>query len=160
MIGIHKKDSAQYDKGLFYGLTGLIYTQGLFMRTPKTLIRLEVAQTDLSRSIDTDPYFIFAMLWFILEAEGFKSVITVNPLYTDTRNNDRIRYNDNLIITKLLLQETTISHKFCKNIVFNTFNRHRLSEAILTNIKNIWFFEEIRTKQDPSYMSICSFSIL
>ena len=33
------------------------------------------------------------------------------------------------------------------------------SEAILTNIQNT-FFEEIRTKLDFSYISVCSLSIL
>ena len=33
------------------------------------------------------------------------------------------------------------------------------SEAILTNIQNM-FFEEIRIKQDFSYISVCSLSIL
>ena len=33
-------------------------------------------------------------------------------------------------------------------------------EAILTNIQNFFFCEEIRTKEDLSYISICSLSIL
>ena len=31
-------------------------------------------------------------------------VSTVNPLYTDTRYTDKIRYNDNLNVTKHLLK--------------------------------------------------------
>ena len=38
------------------------------------------------------------------------------PLYTDTRYNDKIRYNDNLTVI--------VSHKLCKNIVFNVLKKH------------------------------------
>ena len=41
---------------------------------------------------------------------------TVNPLYTDTRYNDKIRYNDNLNVTKIFAQEVTVNEKLCKNI--------------------------------------------
>ena len=44
---------------------------------------------------------------------------TDNPLYTDTRYNDNIHYNDNLPVKKPSL-EVAISNKLCKNIVFNT----------------------------------------
>ena len=41
-----------------------------------------------------------------------------NPLYTD------IQYNDNCHETFPL--EVTFSHKFCKNIAFNTLKKHVL----------------------------------
>ena len=49
---------------------------------------------------------------------------TDNPLYTDTRYNNNISYNDNLIVTKSsLAKEVTIRHKSCKNIVYNTLKK-------------------------------------
>ena len=33
------------------------------------------------------------------------SILTDNPLYTDTQYNDKIRYNDNLTVTKPLLKK-------------------------------------------------------
>ena len=65
-----------------------------------------------------------------------------NPLYTDTRYTDKIRYNDNLTVTKPSLKR----QQFVR------------IASILTNIQNM-FFEEIRTKQDLSYMSSCSLTI-
>ena len=47
-------------------------------------------------------------------------VTTVNPLYTDTRYNDKIRYTDNLTSTKTLSQEVTVDQNLCRNILFNT----------------------------------------
>ena len=41
---------------------------------------------------------------------------TVNPLYNDTRYNDKIHYNDNLNVTKPSLKELTVNEKLCKNI--------------------------------------------
>ena len=46
-----------------------------------------------------------------------------NPLYTDTRYNDKIRYNDNLTVTKPLLRWLQ-SLKLCKNFVFYTLKKH------------------------------------
>ena len=45
-------------------------------------------------------------------------VITVNSLYTDTRYNDTIHYNDNLNVTKKVAQDVTVNEKLCKNIAF------------------------------------------
>ena len=45
----------------------------------------------------------------------FKIRSTVNPLYNDTRYNDKIRYNDNLNVMKPSL-EVTVNEKLCKNI--------------------------------------------
>ena len=74
-----------------------------------------------------------------------KNVITstVNPLYTDIRHNDIIRYKRNLTGTKV-----TGGQKLCKKIEFNTsrsINFENLLEspqAILTNIQNICFIRK------------------
>ena len=42
---------------------------------------------------------------------------TVNPLYTDTRYNDKISYTDNLTIMETLSQEVTVNQKLCRNII-------------------------------------------
>ena len=49
---------------------------------------------------------------------------TDNPLYTNTRYSDKLRYDDNLTVTKSFAKEVTISHKLSKNIVFNTLKKH------------------------------------
>ena len=41
---------------------------------------------------------------------------TVNPLYTDTRYNGKIRYNDNLNVTKPSLKRWEIMQKTLHNI--------------------------------------------
>ena len=51
-----------------------------------------------------------------------------------------------------------MSYKLCKNIVFNTLKKHIF--WIFVRIASHIFCEEIGTKQDLSYISICSFSIL
>ena len=92
---------------------------------------------------------------------------TVNPLYTDTRYNDKIRYIDNLTFTKSSL-EVIIFQKLCKNIAFNTLDMFWIQVYLLESthlgdsnkyLKHM-FYDEIRTKQDVSYISICSLSIL
>ena len=69
----------------------------------------------------------------ILILSDSTSYDTDNPLYTDTRYNNKICYNDNLTVT--------ISHKLCRNIELNTSKKQMfwifLREAILTNIQNI-----------------------
>ena len=41
---------------------------------------------------------------------------TVNPLYTDTRYNDKIRYNDNLSVTKPLLKKRRLMRNYAKTL--------------------------------------------
>ena len=48
---------------------------------------------------------------------------TVNPLYTDTRYNDKIRYNDNLSVTKPLLKKRRLMRNYAKKIARN-FKQH------------------------------------
>ena len=73
---------------------------------------------------------------------------TVNPLYTDTRYNDKVRYNGYFDWHETLSQEAIDILKLGKNVVFNTLRNTFLifvriaSEAILTNIQNV-FYEEI-----------------
>ena len=67
---------------------------------------------------------------------------TVNPLYNDTRYNDKVCYNDNLNVTKPLLKlMVTVNEKLCKNIALKLQATYILNicltEAILTNIQNI-----------------------
>ena len=62
-------------------------------------------------------------MWQI--AEKIQTIKVKNPLYTDTRYNDKIRYNDNLTVMKPLLQ-VTLSHKLCKNIVYDTLKTHMI----------------------------------
>ena len=49
---------------------------------------------------------------------------TDNLLYTDTRYNGKIRYNDNLTHETFAYEVTIIGHKLCKNVVFNTLKKH------------------------------------
>ena len=63
--------------------------------------------------------------------------------------------------------EKQISHNLCNNIVFNALNKHMIwifvriaSLGDSNKYPNDMFYEEIRTKQDLSYISICSLSIL
>ena len=48
-----------------------------------------------------------------------KSDDTVNPLYTDTRYNDQIRYNDNLNVTKPLLKRWQLMRNYARLIALN-----------------------------------------
>ena len=59
---------------------------------------------------------------------------TDNPLYTDSRYNDKIRYNDNFTVTKPSLKQS------------NRYPKHM-------------FCEGIRTKQYISYISFCPLTI-
>ena len=47
-----------------------------------------------------------------------------------------------------------------KQLMFWIFVRIAFFEAILTNIQNIVFYEEIKTKHDLSYISFCTLRIL
>ena len=60
---------------------------------------------------------------------------------------------------EIFAKEVTISHKLCKNIVFNTLKKHmfRIFDTIATNkYPKHMFCEEIRTKQDFYNISISS----
>ena len=52
-----------------------------------------------------------------------------------------------------MMQEYSI--KYFKETYVLDICLNRLSEAILTNMQNV-FYEEIRTKEDLYYISICS----
>ena len=94
---------------------------------------------------------------------------TDNPLYTDTRYNDNIRYNDNLTIMKRSFKRKELATNYARilylillrNICFGY-----LLESPLWGDSNKYpkhmFNAEIRRKkkQDLSYISICSLSIL
>ena len=49
---------------------------------------------------------------------------TVNPHYTDTRYNDKIRYTDNLTSMETLSQEVIVTPKLCKNIIIQYFKQN------------------------------------
>ena len=50
---------------------------------------------------------------------------TDNSLYTDTQYNDKIRYDDNLThCHETFASEVTVSHKLCKNIIFDSLKKH------------------------------------
>ena len=62
---------------------------------------------------------------------------SVNPLYTDTRCNDKIRYNDNLTGTKFA-QEVVGNYARILYLLQETYVLFIcLSEVILINIQNI-----------------------
>ena len=50
------------------------------------------------------------------------TIDTVSPLYTETRYNDKNRYNDNLTSTETLSQEVIVNKKIMREhyLVFNT----------------------------------------
>ena len=50
---------------------------------------------------------------------------TVNPLYTDTRYNDKIRYNDNLNVTKPSLKRWRLMKNYAKTL-HKIFKQHLL----------------------------------
>ena len=77
-----------------------------------------------------------------------------NPLYTDTRYNDKILYNDNLTHETFAYEVTTI-HNLCKNIVFNTLKKHMFSifvRIVSVRYPKHVFYEGIRIKQELSYI--------
>ena len=70
---------------------------------------------------------------------------TVNPLYTDTRYNDKIDYND-FDRHETVAQKVTIYQILCKNNLFN-------------NSRNIWFgyvLESPRWDDSNKYPTMCS----
>ena len=82
-------------------------------------------------------YFCFCLfVLFILQAN--ETCITVNPLYTDTRYNDKIIYNDNLNITNHSLKRWPDSNKYPKHM----------------------YYEKIRINHGLSYISCCPLRIL
>ena len=54
---------------------------------------------------------LFVRLW-LNRLYGFCSVLTDNPLYTNTRYNDKIRYNDNLNVTKPSLKRGQLMRNY------------------------------------------------
>ena len=66
---------------------------------------MDCLQYSLYRDTDYEPYTEFLILHD-----------TVNPLYTDTRYNDKFRYNDNLNVTKPLLKKRRLMRNYAKNI--------------------------------------------
>ena len=50
-------------------------------------------------------------------------ISTVNPLYTDTWNNDKIRYNDNLNVTKSSLKKWRLMRNYAKTL-HKIFKQH------------------------------------
>ena len=86
----------------------------------------------------------FFRIYFICYIYKSLTYNTVNPLYTDTRHNDKVRYNDNLNVTKPLLKRWRLMRNYAKTL-HNIFKQHMFwifvriasEEAILTYIQNI-----------------------
>ena len=79
----------------------------------------------------------------------------------------KIRYNDNLTVIKPTIKRKQISHKLCKNIIFNTLKKHMFGYLLESpswgdsnKCPKHMFYEDISTKHDLSYISTCSLSIL
>ena len=89
----------------------------------------------------------------------------VNPLYTDVRYNDKIRYNDNLKVTKpslkrwQLMRNARICIKASSSIYFGyLLESHHWGDS--NKYSKHMFYEEIRIKQGFSYISLCPLRIL
>ena len=87
---------------------------------------------------------------------------TVNPLYTDTRYNDKFLYNDKLHVTKPrsrgdskweIMQEYCI--KISSNICFGYLLESPQWGDSNKYPKHNMFYEKIRIKQGISYISFC-----
>ena len=91
---------------------------------------------------------------------------TVNLLYTDTRYNDKIRYNDNLNVTKHSLKKLRLMRNYAKHCIKSSSNIcfGYLLVSPLRGYSNKYpkcmFYEEIRMKQGLSYISFCPLRIL
>ena len=85
---------------------------------------------------------------------------TVNPLYTDTGYNNKIRYNDNFNVTKPSLRRwklTEIMQEYCINTSSNVCFGYLLQLPHLgysNKYPKHMFYEEIRIKQGLSYISL------
>ena len=90
-----------------------LYAYRLHERTAKALVRL-CGCTGLPVSL----MFTYSIMAVFVPWSSSKHY-TDKTLYTDTRYNDKIRYNENLTAW-----EVTISHRLCKNIVFNAIKRN------------------------------------
>ena len=93
-------------------------------------------------------------------------VITVNPLCTDTRYNDKICYNDNLNVMKPSVKKWQFLriHAIIKNKTSsNIFLDYLLDWPHWGNSNKYpkhMFYEEIRIKQGLSYITFCPLRIL
>ena len=91
---------------------------------------------------------------------------TVNPLYTDTRYNDKTRYNDNLNVTKTPLQGDSlweILQDYCMKTSSNICFGYMLESPQLGDSNRYpkhMFYEEITIKQGLSYISLRPLMIL
>ena len=84
---------------------------------------------------------------------------TVNPLYTDTRYNDKIRYNENLNVTKPSLKKRRLMRNYAKKSSSNIYFGYLLESpqrGDSNKYPKYMFYEEIRTKQGLSIHIILS----
>ena len=107
------------------------------------------------------------VLVFCIHNSEIYITCTDNPFYTDTRYNNKNRYNDNLTITKPSLKRWQFVTN-CARILYLILKRNMCFGYLLESPE--WgdsnkypkrmFCEEVRIKQDLSCISICLFSIL
>ena len=90
----------------------------------------------------------------------------VNPLYTNSRYNNKICYNDNLNVTKSLLKKWRLMWNYARKL-HKIFKQHifwYLLELPQRGNSNKYpkhmFYEEIRIKQGFSYIPFCPLRIL
>ena len=87
---------------------------------------------------------------------------TVNPLYSDTRYNNKIRYNGNLNVTKTFAENVAVNKKNMQDYCIKTSSKICFGYLLESphsgdsnkNPKHM-FCEEIRIKQCLSYISFC-----